>query len=181
MAGVAAPQPPDEHERVAALQRLNLLDAHPSAVFDSIVETAASLLDVPIALMSLVDSDRQWFASRVGLEATETPRCDAFCSHSILEWPTFEVPDATLDERFAGNPLVTGPPSIRFYAASVIRSPNGYPIGTLCVVDRRPRTLAEHERRWLVGLGAELERIVASRARRPTATSTRHGARSENV
>lgn len=111
-----APKPPQESARLAALHAYQLLDTSPEAAFDDITQLVARLCDVPIALVSLVDTDRQWFKSRVGLESTQTAREMAFCAHTILENKPLMVTDATLDARFADNPLVTGEPRIRFYA-----------------------------------------------------------------
>jgi diguanylate cyclase (GGDEF)-like protein len=118
-----------------------VLDTGESESFDRITRLAANLLDVPIALVVLVDSDRQWFKSRVGLATHETPREHAFCGYTILGNDLFEVPDASIDERFANNPLVTGDPYIRFYAGLPLASANGENLGSLCVIDRKPRSL----------------------------------------
>lgn len=163
MASVAAPEPANEAERIAALHRLDLLDQPPTPELDEVVEIAATMFSVPISLVSLVDADRQWFAASVGLAAPETPRCDAFCAHSILEPPIFVVPDATMDDRFAGNPLVTAAPDIRFYAGAVLRSPDDYPIGTLCVIDREPRQFSAIELASLRGLAGDIERHIVGR------------------
>ncbi len=165
MAGVEAALPENEPERLAALERAGLLDQPRSADLDDVVEIAASMFSTPIALVSLVDAERQWFAASIGLDAPETPRCDAFCAHSILEPPIFVVDDATMDERFAGNPLVTGPPDIRFYAGAVVRSADGYALGTLCVIDRVPREFSDVERLNLRGLAADVERHIVRRGR----------------
>ena len=138
----APPTPPDEHDRLSALLSLALLDTGPEERFDRITRRAQHLLGVPIALISLVDKDRQWFKSRQGLDASETPREHAFCAHAILAPDqVLEVRDAAADPRFKDNPLVTGGPNIRFYAGCPIRSPAGQPIGTLCVIDSTPRAL----------------------------------------
>ena len=138
-----APQPAnipaDEADRIAALRRLCLLDSKPSASFDRITRQAARALDVPIVLVSLVEDTRQWFLSRVGLNAAETSREVSFCAHAVYERSTLVVPDATLDTRFAGNPLVTGDPHIRAYGGIPLFTRDGYALGTLCAIDRRPR------------------------------------------
>ncbi len=127
------PDIPDyEPERLAALQRLNLLDTESESRFDRITRLAQRLFQVPIALVSLVDSDRQWFKSKQGLDACETGRDISFCGHAILGSGIFEIPDATQDTRFADNPLVTGAPDIRFYAGAPLQSADGFNIGTLC-------------------------------------------------
>ena len=164
VAGIAAPEPSNEADRLAALHRLDLLDQPPLPQLEDIVDIASSMFSTPIALVSLIDAERQWFAASVGLEAPETPRCDAFCAHSILEPPVFVVPDATMDHRFAGNPLVTGAPDIRFYAGAVVRSPDGLPIGTLCVIDRFPREFSDVHRANLRGLAGDVERHILDRA-----------------
>jgi GAF domain-containing protein len=137
-----APALPDnEAERLAALYALLILDTPPEQRFDKIVGFAAAEFDVPIALLTLVDSDRQWFKANVGLAACETGRDISFCGHAILEQGLMVVPDALLDARFADNPLVTGEPGIRFYAGAPLVLPSGAALGTLCLIDRRPRTL----------------------------------------
>lgn len=146
----AAPLPPNEFKRIAALQTLEVLDTPAEAEFDALVNAAAAVCDAPIALVSLVDTDRQWFKANHGLEgATQTPRDIAFCAHAILQDGLFEVPDATLDSRFADNPLVTSGPDIRFYAGAPVRLSNGHCVGTLCVIDREPRSLNERQREVL--------------------------------
>lgn len=137
------PTPSDEAERQAALDRTGL--THTGAVPDlqDIVELAARICGVPIALVSLIDHERQYFKARVGLEAEETPRDISFCGHAILGSEPFVVPDAAADERFADNPLVTGPPHIRFYAGVPLLVDQRHAIGTLCVIDSKPRVLDE--------------------------------------
>jgi GAF domain-containing protein len=142
---IAAPTPDNEAERLAALYALLILDTPREARFDKIVEFAASEFDVPIALISLIDSDRQWFKSSVGLSACETGRDVSFCGHAILLADIMEVPDAAADVRFADNPLVTGPPHIRYYAGAPLALPDGNTLGTLCLIDTRPRRLDEIE------------------------------------
>jgi len=142
--------PSNESERIVALQALDVLDTPPEPGFDALVNAAAAVCDAPISLVSLVDTDRQWFKANHGLAgATQTPRDVAFCAHAILQEDIFEVPDATLDPRFADNPLVAVDPTIRFYAGAPVRLSNGHCIGTLCVIDRHPRTLNERQREVL--------------------------------
>ena len=141
----SATLPPDEAERIAMLHALGLLDTDPEPVFDRITQLVSLTLNVPIALVSLVDSDRQWFKSRVGVEVHETPRDVAFCAHAILQTQAMVVNDAWLDERFADNPMVQAAPHIRFYAGIPIRTSGGYALGTLCAIDERPRELSPHE------------------------------------
>ena len=126
-----APLPPDETERLRVLHRLAILDTAPEEAFDRITRVLAHMLCVPIALVSLIDEHRQWFKSRVGLEACETPRGIAFCAHALLESDMLVVEDARNDPRFFDNPLVTGPLSIVFYAGVPLRSAEGHAIGTL--------------------------------------------------
>ncbi|WP_228893199.1 GAF domain-containing protein [Pseudoduganella aquatica] len=142
---LAAPTPPNEAERIAALYALLILDTPREERFDKIVEFAASEFDVPIALISLLDSDRQWFKSCVGLDACETGRDISFCGHAIMRAEIMEVRDAAQDPRFADNPLVTGPPHIRFYAGAPLLLPNGYALGTICLIDTKPRQLDDVE------------------------------------
>jgi GAF domain-containing protein len=137
----AASLPANEAERLAALYALLILDTPPDQRFDKIVEFAASEFEVPIALLTLVDRERQWFKARVGLAVCETGRDISFCGHAILAQDIMVVPDALEDPRFADNPLVTGEPGIRFYAGAPLTLPSGAALGTLCLIDRRPRTL----------------------------------------
>lgn len=132
----------DEPRRLSALRRCRVLDSPPSAELDGITRAAATLCEVPIALISLVDADRQWFKSSVGLTISETPRDIAFCAHAILHPAELTVvEDARLDPRFRDNPLVTGSPRIRFYAGQPLISKDNFALGTLCVIDYKPRTL----------------------------------------
>lgn len=131
--------PPDEDRRLAALRALQVLDTSPEDRFDRIVAFAAGEFGVPMAMMSLVDSDRQWFKARVGIDVSGTGRDESFCAHAILQPGVFVVPDAQADPRFADNPLVTGGPQARFYAGAPLELPSGERVGTLCLVDRQPR------------------------------------------
>jgi PAS domain S-box-containing protein len=161
------PLPPDEKERLEVLRSLKILDTKPESAFDELVALAAALCDVPISLVSLVDEDRQWFKASVGIDARETPREVAFCAHAILQDLIFEIPDTSLDERFATNPLVTGAPKIRFYAGMPLRTTDGHNMGTLCVAGHEPRTLTEAQRTILQTLARavtsqlELRRALA--------------------
>ncbi|NCT83366.1 MAG: GAF domain-containing protein [Comamonadaceae bacterium] len=147
-----APIPANDAERLRALHALLILDTPPEQRFDRIVEFAADEFDMPIALISLVDEQRQWFKARVGLPACETPRDVSFCGHAIWHRELFEVGDATLDPRFADNPLVTGPPFIRFYIGAPLTLPGGATVGTLCLIDTRPRQFEMLDRRILAAL-----------------------------
>lgn len=131
----------DELSRIAALRRLGVLDAPPEPVLDGLIRLVARLLDVPIALISLVDESRQWFFARTGLDVAQTSRDVAFCDYTIRDDSVMIVPDALEDDRFRNNPLVTADPSIRFYAGAPMRLTSGHAIGSVCVIDRRPRTL----------------------------------------
>ncbi|MDH3589963.1 MAG: GAF domain-containing protein, partial [Gammaproteobacteria bacterium] len=133
--------PHDEEARVAALKDTGVLDTCPEERFDRYTRLTRRLFDVPIALVSLVDRERQWFKSKQGLEASETPRDISFCGHAILGDEIFVVENASNDERFHDNPLVTEDPSIRFYAGCPLTSPDGHRLGTLCIIDCEPRVL----------------------------------------
>lgn len=146
----------DEAERLAALRRYEILDTPPEPAFDRIVRLASHVLGAPISLVSLIDESRQWFKARRGIDTSQTPRSMAFCAHAILSDDVLVVPDARADRRFADNPLVTGDPNIRFYAGAPLRTPEGHRLGTLCVIDRRPRDLDDEKR----GLLADLSSLV---------------------
>ena len=145
------------------LHALDLLDTPAEPAFDRITRLAAQILRVPIALVSLVDTDRQWFKSRIGLDAKETPREVAFCAHAIMHSEPMVVTDATQDARFGNNPLVVGAPSIRFYAGVPIRSTSGLALGTLCAIDSTPRTLTEDEVSILISLAELISKEVQLR------------------
>ncbi|MCG5541062.1 MULTISPECIES: hybrid sensor histidine kinase/response regulator [unclassified Halorhodospira] len=141
----SAPIPDDEHIRLAALYSYRILDTEAEAAFDRCVRTLCRIYDVPIAAVSFVDRDRQWFKSARGLEDCETPRSISFCGHVIAEGGLLVVEDARTDPRFHDNPLVTGPPGIRFYAGAPLVTPAGQPVGVLCIQDREPRTISKEE------------------------------------
>ncbi|KQQ86889.1 PAS domain S-box protein [Massilia sp. Leaf139] len=175
----AARIPADELERLQLLEALDLLDTEEEEVFDRITRLVSRLLKVPIALFSLVDENRQWFKSHVGLDVRETPREMAFCAHALLDDQPLVVPDATSDERFANNPLVTGAPNIRFYAGVPVRTSGGLAIGTLCAIDERPRMLTADELCILIDLADIVQKEVQYRER--LAVAGRQMLRSEAV
>lgn len=154
---IAAAAPPDEGERLRALHERGILDTPPEERFDRITRLARRLLDVPAAMVTMVDSERQWFKSTSGLDVTETPRDLAFCSYTIQQDTMFIVPDALADPRFADNPVVADGPRLRFYAGRPVHV-DGRRVGTLCVVDNRPRQLDEEDKKALDDLAALVEK-----------------------
>ena len=153
--------PIQEARRLKSLHALGILDTVPDAAFDRVTQIAAAAFNVPIALVSLVDRNRQWFKSRQGLDATETPRDISFCGHAILGDETFVIRDAANDIRFHDNPLVLGEPGIRFYAGQPLHAPDGQRVGTLCLVDRRPREFSTRDQKMLVELAGQVEQELA--------------------
>src|SRR5260370_3581653 len=160
-----APPPPAEERRLSALYEYELLDTPPEDLFDAFTDLAAKLCDVPIALIALIDRDRQWFKSAHGIELRETPRESAFCAHAILDEGIMEVDDAAADPRFAEDPLVAGEPGIGFYAGVPLRTPEGFALGTLCIMDTGPRVLTGAQRSGLSAIAvAVAEQFEARRA-----------------
>jgi diguanylate cyclase (GGDEF)-like protein len=154
--------PVDEESRLEALRATDLLDTPPEERFDRVTRLARRLFGVSTALVSLVDADRQWFKSRQGLDVAETTREVSFCGHAILDENPLVVPDASADERFVDNPLVTQAPRIRFYAGQPVAAPNGCRVGTLCIIDQTPRNLSEDDLVLLKDLAALIEDELAA-------------------
>ncbi|UVM08414.1 GGDEF domain-containing protein [Pseudomonas protegens] len=155
-------KPNNEALRIQTLRELNVLDTSPEERFDRLTRLAKRLFNVPIALVSLVDADRQWFKSCVGLDVSETSRDISFCGHAILGDQILTVPDAGLDERFHDNPLVVGAPGIRFYAGCPLTVTNGSKLGTLCLIDIKPRDLDDEDRALLRDLARMAEQELAA-------------------
>ena len=147
----------DEAGRLKALRRYRILDTDPEQAFDDLTLIASQICGTPTALISLVDENRQWFKSRVGLQVQETSRSVSFCAHAIQQQGLFVVPDALNDARFRDNPLVRGDPHIRFYAGKPLLTPEGHALGTLCVIDYHPRTLTPSQRDGLEALQRQVE------------------------
>jgi signal transduction histidine kinase len=151
----AAPLPPNESERLRDLKRYQVLDTAPDAGLDALTQFASQIAETPIALISLTDETRQWFKSRVGLDLTEIPRDWAPCAHAVATGENIVCPDMRLDDRFADNPLVKGPPHLRFYAGMALVTPRGTVLGTLAVIDTVPRTLTEFQQQALTLLARQ--------------------------
>ena len=146
---MTAPIPKNEKQRLKVLWQYSVLDTMPEEIFDDLTELAARICEAPVAMITLVDEDRQWFKAKVGVSIKETSRDISFCAHAITQPGLFIVPDATRDERFAKNPLVKSDPKVRFYAGAPLVSPDGYALGTLCVIDKVPRELRPEQKQAL--------------------------------
>ncbi|OJJ17439.1 hypothetical protein BKI52_26570 [marine bacterium AO1-C] len=151
-----APITKNESERLQALYRYQIMDTEFEKEFDDLIQLASHICDAPISLMSLVAEDRQWFKAKVGMDVRETPREVAFCAHAIHKNDLFVVKDAALDERFHDNPLVTGDDKVRFYAGIPLTTPDGFNLGTLCVMDKKPRELNEQQKNAIKTIGAQV-------------------------
>jgi len=153
---ISAPLPDNEDERLRALDRLSILDTFEEQAYDDLTFIAAQLCETPIALVSLIDADRQWFKSHYGLDVRETPRELAFCAHAIHDNKLFMVEDSLNDQRFHDNALVTGEPHVKFYAGVPLLIEGKYPVGTLCVIDNHARTLNENQKKSLEALSRQV-------------------------
>lgn len=157
---ITAPIPVDEEQRLEDLYSYNLLDSRPEADYDELTDLAGYVCGCPISIITLVDKDRQWFKSQKGLDNLQTSRKNSFCSHAILGNEIMTVDDAITDERFHENPLVTGEPNIRFYAGSPIVSAAGHNLGTICVIDHKPKTLTGKQQKALTQLSKQVSRLL---------------------
>jgi GAF domain-containing protein len=158
-----APLPENEELRLAALREYHILDSAAEQTYDDITTLAAYLCNVPIAMISLVDKDRQWFKSRVGVSQQETPRDVAFCAHAILQSEPLIVHDALNDTRFSDSALVTREPHIRFYAGFPLATPKGFALGTLCAIDRKPQQLSAEQQKAMQALARQVMALLDSR------------------
>jgi GAF domain-containing protein len=178
---MSAASPNNEKKRLKVLWQYDVLDTVPEALFDDLTELAAGICEAPIALISLVDEKRQWFKSKFGTTVSETSRDISFCSHAIQQPDLFIVPDATKDDRFANNPLVTSDPKIRFYAGAPLITPDGYAIGTLCVIDKAPRELRPEQKQALRILARHIVTQLELRRRNQEAHEARANAPATEV
>lgn len=159
----SCPLPNWEQARLAALRRYNILDTPEEAEFDDLTKIIACVFQAPIAVVNFIDDDRQWFKSEVGLGTRETPLDVSICKFALFEEELMVVPDTTLDSRFKNNPLVTGEPFLRFYAGSLLKSSDGLPLGTLCVLDHKPRQISEFEKQALSALARQVMTMLELR------------------
>jgi two-component sensor histidine kinase len=157
-----------EEYRLDALRRYDILDTPREADFDEVVQVTSAICNAPISVINLIDQGRQWFKAEVGLGVRETPIDSSICAHAILQSELFVIPDTTQDDRFCDNPLVTGDPRLRFYAGALLKSPEGFPLGTVCVLDYKPRNLDDTQKAFLQLMAhqvmklLELRRVAAS-------------------
>ena len=177
--GFKIPIPRDEKQRLAALERYDVLDTPPERCFDRIVRLASHVCDTPIALVVLIDNARQWFKAKVGVRLRETPREFAFCAYTIMQRGVFIIPDARRDQRFAVNPLVASGPQYRFYAGAPLVTPDNRALGTICVIDTVSRTLTARQKEDLLALShlvmteLELRRTLLEERRKKKGASNR--------
>ncbi|HET6225203.1 MAG TPA: GAF domain-containing protein, partial [Bacteroidia bacterium] len=157
------PIPENEAERLKALAKYNILDSLPEEEFDRLTKLASIICGVPIALISLIEKERQWFKSNIGMNSNETKREDSFCQYAIIGTDTLQVNDATKDHRFVNNPFVTGDPDIRFYAGHPLIDPDGYALGTLCVIDKKVRQLTAEQEEALTLIAKEVVSQIVAR------------------
>jgi GAF domain-containing protein len=163
---VRSPSPPvpvNEKERLEALRSHAILDTPAERGFDELVELASQLCSAPVALLTLIDSQRQWFKASVGIDLHETPRASSFCAYAMLGEELFEVEDTHADQRFAANPFLVGDAPVRFYAGAPLRTQSGLGLGSLCVMDRVPRVLSPNQRTALGVLGRQVEALLRLR------------------
>jgi GAF domain-containing protein len=171
---LVAPVPANEDERLAALRDYNILDTPPEQVFDDLTWLASFICQTPMALVTLIDRHRQWFKSRVGFSISETPRTESICAHAVMKPESLlEVPDAAKDKRFSAMPAIAGAPHLRFYAGAPLVGARGFAVGTICVMDREPRTLSEDQRRALRILAAQAASQLELRVRLKAAENRR--------
>ena len=152
-----------ETQRLAALRGYGILDTPREAEFDEIVEVVSAICEAPISVINLIDAGRQWFKAEVGLGVRETPIDSSICAHAILQPDLLVVPDTTEDARFCDNPLVTGEPRLRFYAGALLETPEGLPLGTICVLDYVPRDLNEKQRALLRLMAGQIMKLLELR------------------
>lgn len=165
MSHTAAGREAEEAARLETLQKYQILDTEPEVAYDDLVLLASHICETPMAAISMIDEGRQWFKARVGISAPETPRSISFCTHAIAQRGIFVVPDASKDARLRDNPQVTGDPHIRFYAGAPLIAREGHALGTLCVVDRRPRRLTDAQSEALAALRRQVEAQLELRRR----------------